>query len=197
MLIFFLLNLIILSSIGIISSINSIYSILFLILSFILSSFFLLLLNLEFFALIFIIIYVGAISVFFLFIIMIINFKQVEKENINYLMLSVLLLFLLILLFVLVLLDNNDINNKYIILENDYMYFMVNNLDESNKINIIINLAYILFYLKPMYIIVIGLVLFLIMLYSIYLTNIKQNLFLNLQVNQLLKKFNYIKFYIL
>jgi len=197
MLIFFLLNLIILSSIGIISSINSIYSILFLILSFILSSFFLLLLNLEFFALIFIIIYVGAISVFFLFIIMIINFKQVEKENINYLMLSVLLLFLLILLFVLVLLDNNDINNKYIILENDYMYFMVNNLDESNKINIIINLAYILFYLKPMYIIVIGLVLFLIMLYSIYLTNIKQNFNLKLQVNQLLKKFNYIKFYIL
>jgi len=196
MLIFFLLNLIILSSIGIISSINSIYSILFLILSFILSSFFLLLLNLEFFALIFIIIYVGAISVFFLFIIMIINFKQVEKENINYLMLSVLLLFLLILLFVLVLLDNNDINNKYIILENDYMYFMVNNLDESNKINIIINLAYILFYLRPMYIIVIGLVLFLIMLYSIYLTNIKQNFNLKLQVNQLLKKFNYIKFYI-
>jgi len=185
-----------LSSIGIISSINSIYSILFLILSFILSSFFLLLLNLEFFALIFIIIYVGAISVFFLFIIMIINFKQVEKENINYLMLSVLLLFLLILLFVLVLLDNNDINNKYIILENDYMYFMVNNLDESNKINIIINLAYILFYLRPMYIIVIGLVLFLIMLYSIYLTNIKQNFNLKLQVNQLLKKFNYIKFYI-
>lgn len=196
MLIFFLLNLIILSSIGIISSINSIYSILFLILSFILSSFFLLLLNLEFFALIFIIIYVGAISVFFLFIIMIINFKQIEKENINYFILSILLLFLLILLFILVLLDNNNINNKFILLENDYMFFLVNNLDESSKINIIINLAYILFYLKPMYIIVIGLVLFLIMFYSIYLTNIKQNFNSKLQVNQLLKKFNYIKFYI-
>jgi NADH:ubiquinone oxidoreductase subunit 6 (subunit J) len=63
-------------------SINPIHSILFLILVFFNISGILILLGLEYFALIFIIIYVGAISVLFLFIIMMLNIRIIElKDN--------------------------------------------------------------------------------------------------------------------
>lgn len=126
---FLSINLILVCSIGLIISINPIYSILFLILTFIFSSFLLLLLNMEFFALIFIIIYVGAISVFFIFIIMMVTFKNNEKENINYFALSILLFLLILLLIVLILFDENSKNfvleiKKYLIItmsfEQDY-----------------------------------------------------------------------------
>jgi NADH-quinone oxidoreductase subunit J len=63
---------------------NPIHSILFLILVFLNTSLFLFLLNIEFLSIIFIIIYVGAIAVLFLFIIMMIDLKISNKIN-NYL----------------------------------------------------------------------------------------------------------------
>ena len=54
---------------------NSIYSALFLILTFLMATGLLFLLEIEFLALIFVIIYVGAISVLFLFVILMLNLK--------------------------------------------------------------------------------------------------------------------------
>lgn len=65
---------------------NSIYSVLFLVLSFISASSLLFLLEIEFIALIFIIIYVGAIAVLFLFVVMMLDIKTINftKDSLKY-----------------------------------------------------------------------------------------------------------------
>ena len=65
----------------IILSQNSIYSVLFLVLSFVSSSSILFLLECEYISLIFIIIYVGAIAVLFLFVVMMLNVKIIELNE--------------------------------------------------------------------------------------------------------------------
>lgn len=62
---------------------NPVHSVLFLILVFCNASGLLLLLGLDFFAMIFLVVYVGAIAVLFLFVVMMLNIKQTEiRENI-------------------------------------------------------------------------------------------------------------------
>jgi len=78
-LIFF--SLIIISSLCIIISKNSITSVLYLICVFILSSLCFLLLGAEFLSIIIVIIYIGAISILFLFVIMMLNLRIVEVYN--------------------------------------------------------------------------------------------------------------------
>ena len=65
---------------------NAVYSVLFLILSFVSASFILFLLECEFIALIFITIYVGAIAVLFLFVVMMLDIKtsQLNKDSFKY-----------------------------------------------------------------------------------------------------------------
>ena len=72
---------------------NSIYSILFLVLSFISSAGLLFLLKCEFLALMFIVIYVGAIAVLFLFVVMMldVDFAQLKAEMARYLPLGLLI----------------------------------------------------------------------------------------------------------
>ena len=86
-LLFFFSISLLLSSLLIILEINTVYSILLLVLAFVLSTGLLLLLESEFMALIFIIIYVGAISVLFLFVIIMLNLKTTNafKDLIIYL----------------------------------------------------------------------------------------------------------------
>nr|YP_010377278.1 NADH dehydrogenase subunit 6 [Odontella aurita]QYB22927.1 NADH dehydrogenase subunit 6 [Odontella aurita] len=74
------------SSIMVISVQNTIYSVLFLVLSFISSTSLLCLMECEFIALIFIIIYVGAIAVLFLFVVMMLDIKTVSvtKDSLKY-----------------------------------------------------------------------------------------------------------------
>ena len=63
---------------------NSIYSVLFLVLSFVCATILLFLLECEFIALLFIIIYVGAIAVLFLFVVMMLDTKYlVTQKNIT------------------------------------------------------------------------------------------------------------------
>lgn len=74
-LVLFLLFSIILSSLFVILSSNPMNSLCFLILSFVLSAVGLALINQEFFSMMYIIIYVGAIAVLFTFVVMMLNFK--------------------------------------------------------------------------------------------------------------------------
>ena len=70
----------------IILSQNSVYSVLFLVLSFISSSSILFLIECEFISLLFIIIYVGAIAILFLFVVMMLDIKTiyVTKDSLKY-----------------------------------------------------------------------------------------------------------------
>lgn len=76
----------ILSSLMVITSQNAIYSVLFLVLSFLSSSCILFLLKCEFISLIFILIYVGAIAILFLFVIMMLDLKDYsfKKDTLKY-----------------------------------------------------------------------------------------------------------------
>lgn len=73
--------LLIINTMMVILSKNSIYSVLFLVLSFIITSCLLFLLECEFLALVFLIIYVGAISILFLFVVMMLNIKIVNSTK--------------------------------------------------------------------------------------------------------------------
>jgi len=74
-------SLALLSAILVIASKNPIYSVLFLILSFCNVSALLFLLNLEFLPITFLVVYVGAIAVLFLFVLMMLNIKLTELKS--------------------------------------------------------------------------------------------------------------------
>ena len=87
------LGLFLLSSISVIYCKNPIYSILFLVLSFFNVSGILLLLQIDFLPISFIVIYVGAIAVLFIFVVMLLNIKYTELKNKNFSYFPFLLLF--------------------------------------------------------------------------------------------------------
>jgi NADH-quinone oxidoreductase subunit J len=78
---YFLSTACVLSSIMVIMSRNPIYSILFLVLVFTLVSFILLFLELEYLPLIFIVVYVGALTVLFLFVMLMLNIRATNFEK--------------------------------------------------------------------------------------------------------------------
>jgi NADH-quinone oxidoreductase subunit J len=83
---FFFSSVLLLSSLMIVLSQNSIYSVLFLVLSFVSSSSIIFLLECEYISLIFILIYVGAIAVLFLFVVMMLDIKTIflAKDSLKY-----------------------------------------------------------------------------------------------------------------
>ncbi len=87
------------SGIMVIQSRNPVHSVLFLILVFFNSAGLLLLLGLDFFAMIFLVVYVGAIAVLFLFVVMMLNVKlaEINEKRLRYLPIGGLLGFLFLL----------------------------------------------------------------------------------------------------
>lgn len=77
----------IISGVMVIQARNPVYSVLFLILVFFNSAGLLLLLGLDFFAMIFLVVYVGAIAVLFLFVVMMLNIKlaEINEKKLRYL----------------------------------------------------------------------------------------------------------------
>jgi len=78
---YFLSGIVLISSVMVISARNPVHSVLFLILAFFNTAGLLLLMETEFLALIFIVVYVGAICVLFLFVVMMLNIKVLEVED--------------------------------------------------------------------------------------------------------------------
>ena len=76
-----LLTTLVLNNFFVYFSMNPVHSVLFLILAFVNASFILILFQIEFLALLFIIVYVGAIAVLFLFIVMMLNIKKVRINS--------------------------------------------------------------------------------------------------------------------
>ena len=83
---YFFSTILILSALLVIIAQNTIYSVLFLVLGFVASSSLLFLLECEFIALLFIVIYVGAIAVLFLFVVMMLDIKtaSLTKDTLKY-----------------------------------------------------------------------------------------------------------------
>jgi NADH-quinone oxidoreductase subunit J len=196
-LIFILLTYIILqASFLVILSINPIYSIFNLILVFIGITFILLIFNIDFIAMLFLIIYVGAISVLFLFIIMMLNLKivNIKKYYSYYLILGFFIgiIFFFEILIILIPIPILHIFSSVLSLKqfsNDFYLDIV-------SINNIENISFTL-YNDYMYLFIIsGLILLVAMIGAIVLTNKnsemlkKQNFYNQTNQNIILKLIN-------
>lgn len=175
------------SSIGMITSHNPIYSILFMVNILVLIALNLILLDIAYLGLIFIMIYVGAIIILFLFVVMMIPLKKVAHRNTTYLAIS--FYFLLFLFYLLV-----KYINKYTLFANNYFMLSTDNvysaLDNSNILALedtsvvsLLKVGTILFNYYYIYLFIIGFILLVIMVGSIFLTNEQQGKFIRKQFN--------------
>ena len=98
-----------LSGVMVIQARNPVYSVLFLILVFFNAAGLLVLLGLDFFAMIFLVVYVGAIAVLFLFVVMMLNIKiaEINEKRLRYLPIGGVLG--LVFLFEILLIVDNDL----------------------------------------------------------------------------------------
>ncbi len=106
---YFFSTLLLLAGVMVIQSKNPVHSVLFLILVFFNAAGLLILLGLDFFAMIFLVVYVGAIAVLFLFVVMMLNIKlaEINEKKLRYLPVGGLLGILF--LFEIFLIVNNDL----------------------------------------------------------------------------------------
>ena len=169
LLFYFFSNILLISSVMVIIVQNSIYSVLFLVLSFVCASILLFLLECEFIALLFIIIYVGAIAVLFLFVVMMLDLKTVNitKDTFKYFPLgsfvsSVFLIEIMLIIF------QAFGNNPYYgsVLLNTYKnwYDKTDSLSDIQIIGQILYTHYVLHFL------IAGLILFLAVIGAVILT---------------------------
>ncbi len=171
-------------------SINPINAVLFLISTFLSTAMILFMLNVEFLAMILIIIYVGAIAVLFLFIVMMLNIKKLEKDNFTYLTIGSIILFFFSLYPLSLYLNPLWLNSYFNDTNFIYSYASYNMLDESLRLFTLRQLGVILFYEKPLYILLAGFILLLAVIGSIYLTNEKRGFSVKSQYIQLSRNKN-------
>jgi NADH-quinone oxidoreductase subunit J len=165
--------LLVFSSVMVIIAKHPVFSLLFLVSSFIFSSFLLFLLECEFLALLFIIVYVGAIAILFLFSVMMLESKlyNLNRNKIKYIPVGIF--FSLLLLFPLL----NEINtNKYFTNSNIVSKtFYINNyqnwydlIDATNDVSVYGHVLYSYYVLQFL---IAGLILLLVLIGVVYLTN--------------------------
>lgn len=161
---------IVLSSVFVIISSNAIYALFFLVLSFIFSSILLILLECEFLALLIIIIYVGAISVLFLFLIMMIDFKM--KNYYRHLMIYLFSGFFYLSLIYFLVLDHAIINFKTCY-DNKFFTsnFYINWVSLQNSIYEAESYSLILYSFFVLQFLLIGLILLVVLIGAVYFIN--------------------------
>lgn len=159
---------------------HAVFSLLFLVSSFLAASFLLFLLECEFLALIFIIVYVGAIAVLFLFSIMMLDFKRYNLQKNALKSLPVSIFFGVILLIPI-------IKNIYIFFpslneNNLYIDGYLNWFDFSNSITEIEAIGKILYTHCALHLLLIGIILLVVLFGVVHLTSLVKTLNKNNQV---------------
>lgn len=167
MLFLFLSFLLILSAILVISAQNPVHSVFFLVLVFLTSAFLLFLLEIEFISLLFILVYVGAIAVLFLFVVMMLDIKitKYEKDFLIYLPMG---LFLGIVFFLEIFLTFQE--NFVSILPIDGREVYTNwlfNIDNLSNVEVLGQILYTYYFF---YFLIAGIILLLAMVGAIVLT---------------------------
>ena len=147
---------------------NPVHSVLFLILSFIGSAGLLFLLEIEFISLIFIVVYVGAIAVLFLFVVMMLDIKITESNRFFFKYFPIgSFLGLTFFVEVLLILTENLESNPYSGIESFFYMNWIQHLDFINNVSAIGQLLYTYFFL---YFLIAGLILLVAMVGAIVLT---------------------------
>ena len=127
--------LLLLSSIFVLISKNPVHSVLFLIFCFCNAAGILFLFNAEFLGLIFIIVYVGAIAILFLFVVMMLNVKVYSSDNIIYYLPFLLLLGFVLLLQIYLIFEKVFSNNTFWVADSPYVF--ENYIDNLNSIDVL------------------------------------------------------------
>jgi NADH-quinone oxidoreductase subunit J len=174
-----------------ISVLNPINSVLFLISVFFFASIIFILLGIDFFGFVFLIIYVGAIAVLSLFIVMMLNIQKIETDKLTYLTIGIFILILLFFEIFLSLCYNYllifETNDLFVSTMNiNYIYnLLVLKSDEFFRFFTVESLGIMLYEYYPMQLMLAGLNLLIAMLGSIFLTNYKRGYSTKKQYNQL------------
>jgi NADH-quinone oxidoreductase subunit J len=148
---------------------HPVFSLLFLVGSFIFSSFLLFLVECEFLALLFIIIYVGAVAVLFLFAVMMLEskFTDLSKNVLGYLPGGAIIGCVTFLLFRLTFRNTFEVSNDHKFYKNSYTNWY-DLIDSTNDIEIYGQVIYSFFVLQFL---IAGLILLLILIGVVHLTN--------------------------
>ena len=172
---YFFSGILLFSSLMIIVVKNAIYSILFLVLSFVMATSLLFLLESEFMSLIFIVIYVGAIAVLFLFVIMMLNIKVTNsvKDLLKYFPIGNFLGFVFLIEILLIIFESFN-TNPY---KNNFLFnFYTNWFEKIDSISDIESLGQILYtYYVPQFLIA-GIILLIAVIGSVILTLSHKNI---------------------
>jgi len=172
---YFFSGMLLFSSLMIIVVKNAIYSILFLVLSFVMATGLLFLLESEFMSLIFIVIYVGAIAVLFLFVIMMLNIKVTNsvKDLLKYFPIGNFLKFIFLIEILLIIFESFN-TNPY---KNNFLFnFYTNWFEKVDSISDIESLGQILYtYYVPQFLIA-GIILLIAVIGSVILTLSHKNI---------------------
>jgi len=172
---YFFSGMLLFSSLMIIVVKNAIYSILFLVLSFVMATGLLFLLESEFMSLIFIVIYVGAIAVLFLFVIMMLNIKVTNsiKDLLKYFPIGNFLGFVFLIEILLIIFESFN-TNPY---KNNFLFnFYTNWFEKVDSISDIESLGQILYtYYVPQFLIA-GIILLIAVIGSVILTLSHKNI---------------------
>lgn len=162
--------LLVISAFMVILSSHPVFSLLFLVACFLLSSFLLFLLECEFLALIFVVIYVGAIAILFLFAIMMLEakFMDLSRNSLKYLPIGMVFGFSFLILLL------NEVNSTFEL--NPYDNFSLINkyqnwydlIDSVTDVEVYGQVLYSYFVLQ---LLVVGLILLVVLIGVVYLTN--------------------------
>jgi len=190
---------IIFSSFLMIISNNPIHSVLFFISIFINTSIIFILYNVDFLGLLLLIVYVGAIAILFLFVVMMINIKKIENDNISYLFIGFSIFFILFLQFCYLFFDVfiNYIPRHLLVNINEFEFFNYAILsDEYNRVSVVKKIGIYLFLKYYLFVFFSGLLLLVSLIGCIFLTNFKKGYSMRKQYNQYFRKYNLINLHI-
>jgi len=164
---YFFTGLILISATMVISVKNPVHSVLFLILTFISAAGLLFLLEIEFISLIFIVVYVGAIAVLFLFVVMMLDIKitDLNRNFLKYFPIGSFLGFAFLIEILLMLTNTLELNSYYVT-NNSYTVW-INSIDFITNIE---SLGQILYTYYFSYFLLAGIILLIAMIGAIVLT---------------------------
>ena len=169
LLFYFFSGVLVCSAIMVIVASHSIFSLLFLVLSFIVSAFLLFMLECEFLALIFVVVYVGAIAVLFLFAVMMLDAKKLQLERNIFRNLPVGFLFALgFLIPILYYIFSETVDTNIFAIQSSYVnwYDLIDSCFDVEAYGQVLYSYFVLQFL------VVGLILLVVLIGVVYLTNI-------------------------
>ena len=167
-----------------VSCMNPIHSVVFFILVFASSSLIFIFLHAEFLGLVFLMVYVGAIAVLFIFVVMMLNVKKLERDNTTYLLIGGLIFVCFSMQMIYILLCSYTIYSpSNVFFCNALMYDLLVNSDEFvTKYNVQL-IGILVFSEYPILLFVSGTTLLVSLIGSVYLTNTKTGYSLRRQDN--------------